>query len=71
MALKVENYDFSGYATKNNLKCTDGRIIRHNAFKDNDGAKVPLVWMHQSQEVSNILGHAILENREDGVYAVV
>lgn len=69
MALKVENYDFSGYATKNNLKCTDGRIIRYNAFKDNDGAKVPLVWMHQSQEVSNILGHAILENREDGVYA--
>lgn len=69
MGLKVENYDFSGWATRNNLKCTDGRIIRQNAFKDNDGAKVPLVWMHQSQDVSNVLGHAILENRDDGVYA--
>lgn len=69
MGLKVENYDFSGWATKNNLKCADGRVIRQNAFKDNDGAKVPLVWMHQSQDVSNILGHALLENRENGVYA--
>ena len=61
--------DFSGYATKNNLKCSDGRTIRANAFKSNDGQKVPLVWRHQHNEPSNVLGHALLENREDGVYA--
>lgn len=61
-------YDFSGYATRNDLKCADGRIIRKDAFKGNDGMVVPLVWMHQHNEVSNVLGHALLENREDGVY---
>lgn len=61
-------YDFSGYATKNDLKCTDGRTIRKNAFKENDGAIVPLVWQHMHNDPSNVLGHARLENREDGVY---
>lgn len=62
-------YDFGGYATKNDLVCADGRTIRKNAFKTQNGAKVPLVWMHQRNEPENVLGHAILENREDGVYA--
>jgi hypothetical protein len=62
-------YDFGGYATKNNLKCTDGRVILKDAFKDNDGATVPLVWQHTHNEPANVLGHALLENREDGVYA--
>ncbi len=61
--------DFSGYATKNDLKCTDGRVIQKDAFKHNDGQRVPLVWQHLHSEPDNILGHAILENREDGVYA--
>ena len=61
--------DFSGYATRNDLRCLDGRIIRKNAFKVNDGQRVPLVWNHQHNSVSDVLGHAILENREDGVYA--
>src|SRR5690606_33951557 len=61
--------DFSGYATKVGLKCSDGRIIHSGAFKDNDGQKVPLVWQHQHGEIGNVLGHALLENREDGVYA--
>lgn len=64
-----KNYDFSGWATKNDLKCSDGRIIRRDAFKENDGAIVPLVWNHRHNEPDNILGHALLENREDGVYA--
>lgn len=64
-----EGYDFTGWATKNDIKCSDGRIIRRNAFKDDDGERVPLVWNHNSSTVSNILGHADLENREDGVYA--
>ena len=62
-------YDFSGWATKNNLRCSDGRVIMQNAFKDNDGAKVPLVWNHQHNNPNNVLGHAILENRDEGVYA--
>lgn len=62
-------YDFSGYATKNDLKCADGRVIRRDAFKDNDGSQVPLVWQHLHDDPTNVLGHAILENREDGVYA--
>lgn len=62
-------YDFSGYATKVNLKCSDGRIIRKDAFRENNGKKVPLVWQHIHNDPSNVLGHAILENREDGVYA--
>lgn len=61
-------FDFSGYATKNDLTCADGRVIRHNAFKDNDGQTVPLVWQHLHNEPGNVLGHAVLENREDGVY---
>ena len=65
----MEAYDFSGYATKNDLRCSDGRTIRKNAFKDNDGKKVPLVWNHQHNAVYNVLGHAVLENREAGVYA--
>lgn len=62
------NYDFSGWATKNDLQCNDGRVIRRDAFKGNDGMKVPLVYMHQHTSVDNVLGHAILENREEGVY---
>lgn len=62
-------HDFGGYATKNDIKCSDGRTIRQNAFKDNDGSIVPLVWMHQHDDPMNVLGHARLENRKDGVYA--
>ena len=62
-------YDFSGWATKNNLKCSDGRTILKDAFKENDGQKVPLVWNHQHNDPNNVLGHALLENRNDGVYA--
>ena len=62
-------YDFSGWATRNDLVCADGRTIRHNAFEDCDGKTVPLVWNHQHGEPGNILGHALLENRKDGVYA--
>ena len=62
-------YDFSGWATKNNLKCSDGRTILKDAFKENDGQKVPLVWNHQNNDPNNVLGHALLENRDDGVYA--
>lgn len=65
----MEKYDFSGWATRNNLKCTDGRVIMNNAFKHNDGRKVPLVWNHQHDNPHNVLGHAVLENREEGVYA--
>ena len=65
----MEHYDFSGYATRNNIRCSDGRTIRKNAFIDNDGVTVPLVWNHRHNEPSNVLGHALLENREDGVFA--
>lgn len=65
----AENYDFAGWATRNNLLCADGRTIRKNAFKHQNGAKVPLVWNHQHNTPENTLGHAILENRDDGVYA--
>ena len=65
----IMGYDFSGYATKNDLKCADGRIIRHDAFKENDGKIVPLVWQHVHDDPTNVLGHALLENRDDGVYA--
>lgn len=61
--------DFSGWATRNDLECSDGRTIRHNAFKECDGKTVPLVWNHQHNTPDNILGHALLENRSDGVYA--
>lgn len=62
-------YDFSGWATRNDLLCSDGRTIRKDAFKHNDGETVPLVWNHQRTEPNNVLGHALLENREEGVYA--
>jgi hypothetical protein len=61
--------DFSGYATKAGLRCTDGRTIEPNAFKHQDQVRVPLVWQHSHNDPENVLGHAILENREDGVYA--
>lgn len=61
--------DFSGYATRNDLRCSDGRTIKANAFSKNDKGTVPLVWQHQHNDPTNILGHAQLENRDDGVYA--
>ena len=63
------DFDFSGWCTKANLRCSDGRIILKDAFKNDDGRNVPLVWNHQHNEVENILGHAMLENRDEGVYA--
>ena len=63
------DYDFSGWATKNNIECSDGRTIMKDAFKQNDGQKVPLVWNHQHNDPNEVLGHAMLENRADGVYA--
>lgn len=65
----MRNYDFCGWATKNDLKCSDGRVIRKDAFKECDGAIVPLVWNHQHNEAYNVLGHAELENRPEGVFA--
>ncbi len=67
--MKNSNYDFSGWCTKNDLKCSDGRVIRHNAFKNNDGKVVPLVWNHEHNDPTNVLGHAVLEHRDEGVYA--
>lgn len=64
-----EKYDFSGWATKNDLRCSDGRTIRKDAFKNNDGQTVPLVWNHDHNDPMNVLGHALLENRDEGVYA--
>lgn len=68
-AFSKEGCDFSGWATRNDLKCSDGRIIRRDAFKVNDGTKVSLVWNHQHNDPHNVLGHAWLENRNEGVYA--
>lgn len=65
----MSNYDFSGWATRNNVRCSDGRTILQDAFKRNDGQVVPLVWNHQHNEPTNVLGHALLENRPEGVYA--
>ena len=65
----MEKYDFHGWATRNDLRCSDGRIIRRDAFKHCDGKIVPLVWNHRHDDPTNVLGHALLENREDGVYA--
>lgn len=65
----MDNYDFSGWATRNDLKCSDGRTIRRDAFKGNNGAIVPLVWNHEHNDPNAVLGHAMLENRDDGVYA--
>ena len=64
-----KNYDFCGWATRNNIRCSDGRTIRMDAFKENDGKIVPLVWNHKHDDPYNVLGHALLENRNDGVYA--
>lgn len=64
-----QRYDFSGWATRNDMLCADGRTIRKNAFKGNDGAEVPLVWDHNHSGPENVLGHALLENRDEGVYA--
>lgn len=64
-----KTYDFSGWATKNNILCSDGRTIRKDAFKVNDGETVPLVWNHDHKDAESVLGHALLENRADGVYA--
>ena len=66
---KPEKYDFSGWATKCNVKCSDGRTILKHAFKDDDGKTVPLVWNHNHVEAENVLGHACLESREEGIYA--
>lgn len=65
----MKKFDFSGWATRNNLKCSDGRTIMKDAFKDNNGQTVPLVWNHQHNDPLNVLGHALLENRDEGVYA--
>jgi HK97 family phage prohead protease len=64
-----QHYDFAGWATKNDIRCSDGRTIRHGAFSADDGKRVPLVWMHNHKDVNQVLGHADLEEREDGVYA--
>ncbi len=65
----MDKFDFSGWATKANIKCSDGRVILNDAFKHNDGKIVPLVWNHQHNDPNEVLGHALLENRGDGVYA--
>lgn len=67
--MNKSDYDFSGWATRSNIKCSDGRTIMNDAFKENNGQKVPLVWNHQHDDPSEVLGHALLENRSDGVYA--
>ena len=66
---RMEKYDFSGWGTRNDLLCGDGRTIRKNAFKDNDGVTVPLIWNHEHNDPNAVLGHALLENRDSGVYA--
>ena len=67
--MSKKHYDFAGWATKNNVRCSDGRTIMHGAFSADDGKRVPLVWNHQHDNVQNVLGHADLEERPDGVYA--
>lgn len=67
-SVSVDQYDFCGWVTKNDLQCGDGRIIRRDAFKHNDGDVVPLVWNHRHDDISNILGHVVLQNRQEGVY---
>ena len=69
MKIVDKNYDFSGYATRYNIHCSDGRTIKPESFKHCDGARVPLVWNHQHDSVDNVLGHADLESRPDGIYA--
>lgn len=65
----MDEYDFGGWATRNDLLCSDGRTIKKDAFKDQDGMTVPIVWNHDHDSVNAVLGHAVLENRDDGVYA--
>lgn len=67
--MDVQNYDFAGWATRANLLCSDGRVIRKNAFEHCDGVQVPLCWNHAHNKPEEVLGHALLENREEGVYA--
>ena len=67
--MKKSNYDFSGWATKNDVRCADGRIIRKDAFAECDGVTVPLIYNHDHSNIRAVIGHADLENREDGVYA--
>lgn len=67
--MEKKKHDFGGWATRFNIKCSDGRTIRKDAFKSQDGQTVPLVWNHNHKDADNVLGHALLENREDGVYA--
>lgn len=67
--MSKQHYDFAGWATKENIKCSDGRTIRHGAFSDDDGKRVPLVWMHNHKDVNQVLGHADLEERDGGMYA--
>lgn len=64
----MQKYDFCGYVTRNDIRCGDGRTIRKDAFAAQDGKIVPLVWNHNHKEMNNVLGHVLLENREDGVY---
>ena len=66
--MKPQNYDFAGYVTKNDIQCSDGVIIQQNAFKGNDGMKVPLVWNHNYNSISNVIGHILLHNNSEGVY---
>ena len=65
--MKPQNYDFAGYVTKNDIQCSDGVIIQQNAFKGNDGMKVPLVWNHNYNSISNVIGHILLHNNSEGV----
>ena len=67
--MKYKGWDFSGYATRTNIRCSDGRTILNHAFDDCDGKKIPLVWNHQHNDPDNVLGHAYLEKRDDGMYA--
>ena len=67
----MEKFDCSGWATRNDIKCSDGRTIRKNAFKDDDGQTVPVVWNHSHNDPMNVLGHALLENKDQGVYAYI
>ena len=66
---KSKKYDFAGWATKNNILCSDGRTIRKDAFKENDGQTVPLVYNHDHKNIDSVIGNALLENRDNGVYA--
>ena len=69
MGFNPNDYDFAGYATMNDILCSDGRIIKRDAFKAQDGSRIPLLWNHDHQDINDVIGHADLENRSDGVYA--